>query len=473
MPGLNKFFKENFNKSLNNCKLNFSHEFPMGATIDLFELNIYYGLGYWSKEPFILIHIGNLRDLFNFGRNFDLTNNTFFLDKIKERFRLKTNCGANFIWNYIKYVENFYKINYPIKNYMIGILAQKIFKEKFNLLSNFLLSNITNNYIFEQIKNSSNITNCIDLFLKLGDLNKKKAEYICINNLFNNFSANSMGNLLDLCFYKSNIEKDYFLKTIKLSTKDFEKICNNKNHQKINLAEINLNLKKTIKIFYNCSQNIYCTNEEIAIKQLNNSFITRNPLKNISHLIKPSDSVFTSFLNQNLFEKPIELFPIINKISQRNTSGFINETKEFIEEKYLNSSWISDLFIKENTMDLSLKDKDFLNYLRYLIIEFEFGGLILEKTVREVVEGYDDIYLNKIKNKLTYIGGNPFQDTIVKLIDKEYNREIIVNTGKNQNNLLNNIIEINGSRNIQKLSNRFNGNFSEKYYSNVNFIIKL
>jgi hypothetical protein len=54
-------------------------------------------------------------------------------------------------------------------------------------------------------------------------------------------------------------------------------------------------------------------------------------------------------------------------------------------------------------------------YLKYISIEVSFGGLTVQRSVRDILFGYDDDFIRQLKELDPAMGGDPSLSTIVGL----------------------------------------------------------
>lgn len=133
---------------------------------------------------------------------------------------------------------------------------------------------------------------------------------------------------------------------------------------------------------YNPEIYIYCKETNVDCSKFNEEFFKR---------YANFDNFFSSFYIQNL---------LIDYFYPTTKTNLITQT------------------------DPILSSTDFINYLRHLVIDEAFGGLILSHTPNEIIFGYESRLLNDIKNTNYYIGGDPTVNSIVSLANKNEKPDI-------------------------------------------------
>ena len=176
-------------------------------------------------------------------------------------------------------------------------------------------------------------------------------------------------------------------------------------------------LNQTEQVFYghyNCSANFSkCTKHEIALKQWARSDITRNPPAGLSQFAnKKSFTGRDWFPQEELFVKPYEMmyfineFPTLFSMTGKSFKGFTDEQANFLlsYDNLYNSIMISRAFLnfKNNDIDQFFKlfktdaAKELIYYLRYVVIELAWGGFVQERSVHDILWGYDDPFVKKL-----------------------------------------------------------------------------
>jgi hypothetical protein len=77
----------------------------------------------------------------------------------------------------------------------------------------------------------------------------------------------------------------------------------------------------------------------------------------------------------------------------------------------------------------------FLDYIRWFGITITLNGLTMDRTVREILFGYEDEYLAQIKNTYPPFGGDPSAPSVIALNDLNLTetdelQTIVFKTGK-------------------------------------------
>ena len=61
--------------------------------------------------------------------------------------------------------------------------------------------------------------------------------------------------------------------------------------------------------------------------------------------------------------------------------------------------------------------EQFLKYIRWFSITITLNGLTMNRTVREILFGYEDEYLAQVKNAYPPFGGDPSAPSVIALND--------------------------------------------------------
>jgi hypothetical protein len=104
-----------------------------------------------------------------------------------------------------------------------------------------------------------------------------------------------------------------------------------------------------------------------------------------------------------------------------------------------------------------------LRYIRWFAITITLNGLTMNRTVREILFGYEDEYLAQIKNTYPPFGGDPSAPSVIALNDlnltnEESTQTIVFKTGKDDFRNVYQNYEINGYRYLVNNYTWFTGN---------------
>ena len=379
----------------------------------------------WLRAPYLMFHQGNLKFLFNQGAIFDQSLNLDDLKPIKERFLLKSVYEAHIFWKYMDYIVMEFAIMSPQNGTRetlgIGAFSSQYFYSGFMDMKDFLLKDITGKSLLANL--TDNNMNCSVLFAaSMTELNETQLNSICQDSNLHKWNSDSMLFLSDLCLNTYDPIWFDFMNNHSLNKINMFELCDAKFGY---MGPLIYDTSKFIKEFYNCRADAaYCSEYEIAIKQWGQSAITLNPLPNLKD--RQYKSAFSvSDWNPEKFTKPIEYLGFLNitklnrskTITEKDRLG-INETiatnlltfdslfnpvmasKAFIY--YLNNDFqnFTKYFLVENPLMM-------LNYLRYVILEFGFKGITIQKNVSDLLLGYEDSFAKMMKDTDPAVGGNP------------------------------------------------------------------
>jgi hypothetical protein len=242
----------------------------------------------------------------------------------------------------------------------------------------------------------------------------------------------------------------------------------------LNFSRAELELKE----YYNCQNyGARCSGEYMAIVQLVNSSISRFlPPVIVEYLgLEGNSSTFygVEYVDIGL-TMPSEYYVFTNgapganiTVDQANRlfsdSGLFtyqNFQRFFIEIYSKNYSAITE--------DYQISDPlMFADYLRSVINEYYFNGLITTKTVQEILFDYQDPLLEQRKNMSPLIGGDPTLENQLILLGRNQTRyqwEYVssdfkhsVHSGKHSSAKTRKILEINGKKYLNYLALQYQG----------------
>jgi len=176
-------------------------------------------------------------------------------------------------------------------------------------------------------------------------------------------------------------------------------------------------MKKVKKIYSGsyCTRSVgkYCSNRELAYAQWFNNSISDNPPKPLN-------------VSANLVEltgakhyKP-ELRTYFERIGAEMPVMEFNKTWDLISSGAMyNGKFIGDILLKQkSTGELAkFNTAAFLKYTKMLMIVEGMGGLFIEKSVKEYLEGYEDPILKSTKMLSVEEGGDPSLSPIMTIVD--------------------------------------------------------
>lgn len=435
----------------------------------------------WLTSPNLMFHQGNLKFLFLQGAIFENSQNLSDLEPIRDRFLLKDLYQTHVFWKYMDYmVEEFALMgpkNGTRETLGLGAFSAQYFYQQFAALKDFLLTDITAKSLLANLT-QCNMT-CSDLFNKsMEDANSSILDSICNKDPhLRKLNEDSMIFLSDLCLNQYDPIWFDFMTQNGLNKKQMLEICAPDFGY---LGPLIINTNKFIKDFYGCkADSDYCSSHEIALKQWGQSLITLNPLPLLRGMYNSSFSV--SDWNKELFVKPIEFLGFLN-VSLLNRSKIIMPSdrlgiNETISAKLLtfdclfNAVMNSKAFIFYKNNDMKNFTKNFLvenpllllNYLRYVTLEFGFGGITVRRNVSDLLLGYEVPFIKMMRDTDPAMGGNPSISPILGFCPNNsrdtamYNKQVMY-TGKGDVNKIRTYYSVYGNQNILLRTADFNGN---------------
>lgn len=173
----------------------------------------------------------------------------------------------------------------------------------------------------------------------------------------------------------------------------------------------------------------YCVDSELGLAQFAASAITLNLPSSLAPLgltNTPTVLGFAQLLGQTL---PVP--PEYAVFASRQGKPFKYDYLEALNnyQKGLTVKYVQDWFFAQNTETNPYDNSVWRDYLRYITIEIAFNGLFIKHTPREVLHGYKDPLITKIKETPIYAGGDPTQTDILSIIGGETSTAIAFFTG--------------------------------------------
>lgn len=436
----------------------------------------------WLKSPYLMFHQGNLKYLYKQGAIFDETNDLNDLEPIRERFILKNIYQAHVFWRYMDYaVEEFALMsskNGTRESLGLGAFSAQYFYSAFMEVKDFLLNDITGKSILANLS-ESNIT-CEQLFNKsMTHITKQNLLSICNNdsNLLN-FDTDSMLFLSDLCLNQFDEIWMNFMQRNNLTKINMFELCDPSFGY---LGPLIISTNKNIKDFYKCKADAdYCSDQEIALKQWGQSTITLNPLPILKGRYYNS-SFSVSDWNPSKFPKPIEFLAFLNRSQLNRSNQVTDEDREGVNETVsavlltfdclFNAVMNNKAFIYYLNNDFENFSKNFLiknpllllNYLRFVTLEFGFGGITVEKNVSDLLLGYDVPFIKMMRDTDPAMGGNPSINPNLGLcpnnsFENASSNKQVMYTGKGDINKVRSYYSVYGTQDMLQMLPDFDGN---------------
>ena len=440
----------------------------------------------WLKSPHLMFHQGNLKFLFKQGAIFDESHDLKDLEPIRDQFLLKDLYQAHVFWKYMDYIV----VDFALMTSQggtketlgLGAFSAQFFYSSFMDVKDFLLDDITSKSLYANLIDKSVDPNkiCYVLFNNsMTNLNQSQLDSICYNDInLKNIDETAMLFLSDLCLNTLDPIWFDFMQRHGLTKINMFELCDPQvGYWGPLMNETNV----MIKNFYNCSADAeYCSANEIAIKQWGQSTITLNPLPILKGRYYNS-SFSVSNWNPTKFPKPIEFLGFLNltklnkskEVTDKDRMG-LNETisstlltfdclfnavmnaKAFIY--YLNNDFqnFTKNFLVENPLLL-------LNYLRYVTLEFGFGGITVQRNVSDLLLGYDVPFVKMMGDTDPAMGGNPSINPKVGFCPNNTKENAFFNTqvmytGNGDSSMVRKYHSVYGERNMVQFIPDFDGN---------------
>ena len=180
-------------------------------------------------------------------------------------------------------------------------------------------------------------------------------------------------------------------------------------------------LQSTYKCDYVCSK------WELALKQWQNSYVTQNVPKYVQDEYQKTYSV--KDWNPGLFAKKVEYLAVMEEFKDK-----LNNTMEYSYQQVqkllsfdllFNNIVYSSAFLLDNMeafkevfLETNMQQLRF--YLRYVIIEIGFGGFSHKRSADELLWGYEDPFIKKLKTMDPQKGGDPSVQSIINLAGNNF-----------------------------------------------------
>lgn len=446
----------------------------------------------WLKEPYILLHIGNIDYLFTEGDKFMKSGNLSDLEGVRQRFLLDTHHQAHVFYAWVNNVADEFAMqksrNGTIDMSSIGSFLSDKMVKLYNKANEYLLLEVLSNLMLYNI--THNNISCVDFFVA-SNLNETQAANVCKNvpdfhmDWFS--STNSMKTMILVCWYKKDYNWDLFRNLTNLTDIDLEFICESSNApNNISFGKIKTYVDKRVHDFYECDRvSLTCSQAEFTAKQWGNSSITRNVLPELAAMNKkfiPTNTL--ADWEPEMFSKPWEYYAVIAKYPHFTTNNSVVGFNTTVSRKLLTYDRFFNQMIRFVIVDYDFgilddverlfqtKDvKALYNYIKYMMISHVFTGAVSTRSVKELLWGYTDSFIHDIKTKDPQQGGDPSLPDVVSLqtnitYDMSFNNTQSVLSGKGDISRVRTYQEINGLRYINFNDTAFNGNTSYIVYTN-------
>lgn len=443
-------------------------------------------------DEHIILHIGNIDYLFTEGAKFEASGNLSDLEGIRQRFRLDTLHQAHVFLAWVNNVADEFAMqksrNGTIDQASIGSFLSLEMVKIYDKANNYLLMEVLSNMILYNIT-KNNIT-CVQM-LNASSLNLSQAESVCsVIPEFNttwNTSTDSIKLLINICWYKRDTAWNIFANMTNLTNIQIQFICGSGNSDDpTSFGNVKAWADQRLHDHYKCDKvSLTCSQTEFTAKQWGNSSITRNVPFELSSINKKF--INTSTLvdwEPNLITKPWEYYAVIEKYPSFTTNNTVVGMNTTVSRKLLTFDRMFNQMIRFVLIDynfgyyddiinlFSCNDvKALYNYLKYMMIQHAFYGFTATRSVEELLWGYIDPFITKIKNGDTQQGGDPSLPDLVSLqtnitYEKSLNNTQSVLSGKSDINKVRIYKEVYGVPYITFNDTAFNGNESYVTYTN-------
>ncbi|CAD8186309.1 unnamed protein product [Paramecium octaurelia] len=358
----------------------------------------------YYTDPHLLLHIGNLRFLYEEGNQYDKTKKEDHLTKIQNRFKLESIYHSRVFYEYIKYMEEEFGVQKSINGTKgiagLGtIVSQALYGEMANLNDNLF------DYVMSDLL-IKRVTKCEQVLEKLDKINDAQKEKFCGLDEYKNWNSKSINRLLYICEHQESAYWGQLQTLTGMTNIQLIQLCDEEEEgfgKELKFANNKMKTK------YDCKLE-RCTKFEIGVKQWAFSMISENP---IDELYKASKTMG-------------DIYPIFKRFEY---TWFQAEFKDIFTDKKLdydfaryllsfeclyNGQMISNAFIhfvnddkKSFQKILPFDDYNILHYLRYVMIELGLEGFADTRTVDEILFGYWPSLTVAIKEMNPAMGGDP------------------------------------------------------------------
>lgn len=443
-------------------------------------------------DEHIILHVGNLDYLYTEGAKFDVSGNLSDLEGIRKRFRLDTLYQTHVFYEWVNNVADEFAMqksrNGTMDQASIGSFLSLEMVQIYAKANDYLLMEVLSHMMLYNVS-INNIT-CEEM-MNASSLNESLASAVCsIIPEFNsswNTSADSMKTLINVCWYAYDTAWNNFSNMTNLTNIQIKFLCDSSNSpDNRSFGNIKSWADQRLHDHYDCDRvSLTCSQTEFTAKQWGNSSITRNVPFELSYINKKFKNTSTTVdWEPNLITKPWEYFAIIEKYPHFTTNNTVlgfnttvsrtlltydrmfNQMIRFVIIDY-NFNYYDDIIKLFQTNDT----KALYNYLKYMMITHAFNGFTTIKSIKEMLWGYTDPFITKIKNGDPQQGGDPSLPDVVSLqtnITKEMasNNTQSIFSGKSDINKVRIYKEVYGLPYITFNDTNFNGNDSYRVYTN-------
>ncbi|CAD8079287.1 unnamed protein product [Paramecium primaurelia] len=406
-PELSYFYKEYFLKVIEPKNEDYKNlKFSTEWALELLRNYENYSIDdpKYYTDPHLLLHIGNLRYLYEQGNLYDKHKKDNYLMKIQNRFKLESIYHSRVFYEYVKYMEEEFGVQKSINGTKgiagLGtIVSQALYGEMANLNDNLL------NYVLSDLL-IKKITKCEQVLEKLDKINDIQKEKFCNLDEYKNWNQKSINKLLYVCEHQESTYWGQLQNLTGITNIQLIQLCDDEEEgfgQELKLANNKMKTK------YDCKLE-RCTKFEIGVKQWAFSMISDNPIDEIYKASKTMGDIYPIFKKFEYTWFQVQFKDI-----------FTDKQLDYDLARYLlsfeclyNGQMISNAFIhfvnddkKSFQKILPFDDYNILHYLRYVMIELGLEGFADTRTVNEILFGYWPQLTVTIKEMNPAMGGDP------------------------------------------------------------------
>jgi len=386
---------------------------------DYFQLFYYDRITGWPKwSNYTLLDVGHMNLFFAEGRagNFE---------QMRKDFNLKSVDHARVLWDYINEIvaltalqgrtdQNIYNVDNRgiASEASLGTVGSQAVYQLWTSLGELIPLNITCAYDYIRMTFELNLT----CEIIVGDALPGQENICSIPMLqWGNYTATMA---LWILPYWNGINSEYgmiFQNITGLSDEDMETLYSPQSPLVTNLTALDFELKD----HYNCTNSgLRCFGWDLAAKQWGRGYVTENlpecfkildlyNTSSIYYLFKDVQQVLVTFpeyyafvLKWNLTTEGLTDEQIDNALTFDTLLGASTLQNFFIMDFEQNYTGMKEVYMMDNPLDL-------LNWVRYCIDKFAFGGMFRAKTVETILWTDYDPFLAQIKVTNPLLGGQP------------------------------------------------------------------
>lgn len=262
-------------------------------------------------------------------------------------------------------------------------------------------------YLYGNIMALSNASPCeTNIRNYIRDVEDEQVPRFCNDTKLNLVSAESYSYYASIYFTRDYEKIQYIYDTTGLSEQAMAGLLTHDYYLERNLIAA---MKKVKKVYNStiCSRSVglYCSNRELAYAQWYNETVSSMPPKPLN-----VSSNLVDLTGARHYKPEIKNFYDIHNETMPNMT--LSQVWDLLSSGTLwNQLFVGDVLLDKNSTksDIlnNLNTPIFKKYFKMLIIEEGLGGLFVEKTVKEYIEGYNDKILLEASQQQLEQGGDP------------------------------------------------------------------